>query len=145
MTVTIPAFDYEAAIASPPSRWKAEGLHWHAYSWRGTGSDWGNDSMRSNDSSEITPTATRAWLRKNPRLIRATFTTPQDAVEWLREQWEPAARDALTPLPDWANTDFRFRLATYDLAAGNDVSWAMWIKGQSVVSMSVIGTSDGCH
>jgi hypothetical protein len=143
--MTIPTFDYDAAFASTPSLWRDEGLHWHGYTWRGPGRDFADDRLRHDAASEVTPSIVRDWLKKNPRLIRATFTTPEQAAEWLREQWEPVVRDALYPVPDWMKGDSRYQCAIHEMAAGGDISWGLWVKGQSMVSMSVVGTPDGCH
>ncbi|TDC58583.1 hypothetical protein E1281_01130 [Actinomadura sp. KC345] len=145
MTVTIPTFDYDAMYATEPTVWRERGLHWHCYSWRGTGRDWADDKMRADDQAEITPSAVRAWLRKNPRLIRATFSTPEDAAAWSLEQWSKARAEALTPVPEWVTDANQEAMTVYDLRCGTDVSKGLWVKGPSMVSWSVVGTSDRCH
>lgn len=145
MTVTVPPFDYDAMYAKEPTVWKERGLHWHCYSWRGSGADWANDSLRHSDSADITPSAVRAWLRKNPRLIRTTCSTPEEAADWAMTQWTRARAEALTPVPDWISDDNHRRAVLYDLRCGNDLAKGLWVKGPSMVSWGVVGTSDGCH
>lgn len=87
----------------------------------------------------------RAWLRKNPRLIRATFSTPEDAAAWSMEQWRRAQSEALTPVPDLYTDESQAARTLYDLRAGTDLAKGLWVKGPSMVSWGVIGTSDRCH
>lgn len=145
MTVTVPVFDYDAMYATEPTVWKERGLHWHCYSWRGTGKDWADDALRHNDQADITPSMVRAWLRKNPRLIRATCSTPEEAAAWSMDQWRRARAEALTPVPEWYADDSQERRTLYDLRSGTDLAKGLWVKGPSMVSWGVVGTADRCH
>ncbi|WP_242890849.1 hypothetical protein [Actinomadura litoris] len=145
MTATIPPFDFDAMYAKVPTVWKERRLHWHCYSWRGTGADWANDSLRHTDSADITPSAVRAWLQKPQRLIRQICSTPEEAAEWEMKQWTRARAEALTTVPDWVSDDSHERASLYELRSGNDLSQGLWVKGQSMVSWAVIGTADACH
>ncbi|MGH3241013.1 MAG: hypothetical protein ACRDNL_11590 [Spirillospora sp.] len=145
MTVTVLAFDYDAIYATEPTVWNEKGLHWHAYSWRGNGKDWADDKLRHDDQADITPSMVRAWLKKNPRLVRATFATPEDAAAWSMEQWTRARAEALTPVPDWYTDESQAARTLYDLRVGADLAKGLWVKGPSMVSWSVVGTADRCH
>lgn len=144
MTVTIPTFDYASMYAQTPTVWRDRGLHWHAYSWRGTGREWADDAQRGSHSADVTPTAVRDWLKRPSRQIRATHATPDDAAAWVLENWTRARNEALNPVPEWAE-DERLAATLYTLRCGNDVSNALWVRGPSIVSWTVVGTSDGCH
>ncbi|TDD69786.1 hypothetical protein [Actinomadura rubrisoli] len=137
------AVDWDSIVDTPSGRWMELGLHWHCYTWRGAGKDWGDDSARHNDSSEVTPSVVRNWLKKNPRLIRATHSSPEEAVGWLRELWTPVINEAMHPSSaDW---EFRYKLALYDLSVGTDLSWSEWVRGPSVISVGIVGTNERCH
>ncbi|WP_344903887.1 hypothetical protein [Actinomadura meridiana] len=145
MTVTVPPFDYEAMYAKEPTVWREKGLHWHCYSWRGNGKDWGDDKLRHDDQADITPSMVRGWLRKNPRLIRLTCSTPEEAAAWSMQEWTRARAEALTPVPDWITDESQERMALHDLRSGNDLAKGLWVKGPSMVSWGIIGTSEHCH
>lgn len=145
MTATISTFDYDAVMARRPVIWQERRLHWHCYTWRGSGAQWADDSARHNDASDITPSIIRDWLKKSDRLIRSVYHNPDDAVQWLQEQWEKVRNEALTPIPDWYSDESRLQFAAHDLCSGNDISWGLWIKGPSMVSMSIVGTDGPCH
>lgn len=136
-------FDIDAMVSHEPTDWQTRGIHWHCYNWRGSGKEWADDQARGDDNADITPTVVKAWLRKPARLIRATPKTPEDAVQWLRAQWAEHRANALHPVT-W-DEDFRFKLATYDLRCANDLSWALWLKGGSIVSLGIVGTAERCH
>jgi hypothetical protein len=87
----------------------------------------------------------RDWLKKPSRLIRLAPVTPEDTAEWLIRQWQNATAEALHAIPEWHNEQDRLRFSLHDLRSGNDLSWALWVKGPSIVSMGAIATPEKCH
>lgn len=141
--MTFPSVDWDALLSSPSRRWRERGLHWHCYTWRGSGKDWADDQARNSASAEVTPSMVRDWLKKPSKLIRATHSIPEDAVTWLRQVWTPVTQEALNESSiDW---EFRYKVALYDLRAGNDLSWGMWTRGPSMMSVGIVGTAERCH
>ena len=145
MTVTIPAFDYAAMYRQEPTVWRELGLHWHAYSWRGDGRTWADDAQRGSDTADVTPTAVRDWLKRPGRQIRGTFATPEEAAAWVVENWTRARAEALTPVPEWVDEAEQAAAVLYTLRCGNDISRGVWVRGQSMFSFAMVGTSGGCH
>ena len=145
MTLTVPAFDYAAMYRQEPAVWHERGLHWHAYSWRGDGRTWADDAQRGSDTADVTPTAVRDWLRRPSRQIRDTFSTPEDAAAWIADNWVRSRAEALNPVPEWVVDDEQHEAVLYALRCGNDISRGVWVRGPSMFSFSVVGTSDGCH
>ncbi|GAA4079907.1 hypothetical protein [Actinomadura miaoliensis] len=144
--MTTKPFDYEALLSTTPTRWRELGLHWHCYTWRGTGEEWDDEAQRQDLSSSLPPTAVRGWLGKPARMMRAVEHTPESAVAWLRAQWTPLTPDALHGDPEgFLTSETRWRLALYDLRSGVDVYWTLWTTGPSLHAFAVIGTSTPCH
>ncbi|QFG25408.1 hypothetical protein [Actinomadura sp. WMMB 499] len=143
MTITIPPFDYEKAVETLSGRWEELGLHWHCYTWRGTGAQYADDTARSLDSSDVAPIDVRAWLRKNQRLVRAAPKSPEEGLEWLQGFWNPIIEEAMhRGTEDWP---FRYRSAVNSLSHGTDLTWSMWVRGPSLVIVGIIGTAERCH
>ena len=134
---------YDAWRHSEPTVWRERSLHWHAYSWRGDGKRLGDNAARRATTADIVPFALRDWLMKSARLIRAAPATPEEALRWLREQFDACAPvmcpvQQRTFIPD----EFRFGLALYELRCGNDLSWGFWLTNASYQSMSLIAVGD---
>ena len=120
--------------------------HWHCYAWTGSGADWANDNQRREPSSSLPPTAVRAWLNKPRTMLRHIAYTPDEALTWLREQFEPLAERTLYPeLQTQRDIEFRYQLVLADLMCGNDVMWGEWVKGPSISTLAVVGTPEHCH
>ncbi|MFF8773792.1 hypothetical protein [Kitasatospora sp. NPDC015120] len=84
------------------------------------------------------------WLRKSPRLIRGTFKTVDEAVDWM------AGELAQYPYPEsyGSSDDARLQYVrdTLSLSAGNDVVWGWYPNNSQYVSRALIAcprTADG--
>ncbi|MFE6871945.1 hypothetical protein ACFVFS_36070 [Kitasatospora sp. NPDC057692] len=84
------------------------------------------------------------WLRKSPRLIRATLKTVDEAVDWM------AGELAQHPYPEsYGSSDdarLRFVRDTLSLTAGNDVVWGWYPNASQYISRALIAcprTADG--
>lgn len=143
--VSIAPFDYDAYWRRPRDDWRDRGLHWHCYTSRMDGATFGNDLVREDPNTDAAPKIVRDWLRKPARTLQHVATTPDDAVEWLRGQWEsikPSAGEAATAI----DPETLFGRALYDLSCGTDICWGYWISGGSThVQMAVVGVADTCH
>lgn len=67
------------------------GVHHHAYTWVGSGNDYGNDSVRRPTNPQfatlsIAPIEPANWLLKSPKFIKGTFDDVDAAVEWFGQQ-----------------------------------------------------------
>src|SRR5690554_6506940 len=67
-------------------------MHWHAYTWTGSGADLGREAERRPGSPEfatspLPPMITGDWLAKPASRIAATFRKVEDAARWLGEQY----------------------------------------------------------
>lgn len=127
----------------PRDDWKRLGLHWHCFSWVGDGKSLAADGARRDSASELPPLVVRAWLNKPQRVLRQSPATPEDAVAWLRREFDrhavQMAGTQATDVPE----EIRWGTALYDLCGGNDISWGFWLAGgASFVSMAVVGTSE---
>jgi hypothetical protein len=144
--VTLSAPDYDAIIAQEPTAWRDRGLHWHCYSWTGSGADYANDRLREDNSAASPPLMVREWLNKPRSMLRHVAHTPEDALSWLEQEHRELFRQALyTDEQTHRDQSFSYRHALYDLRLGNDVVWGEWIKGPRNTRLAVIGTSEGCH
>lgn len=130
---------YDSWRHQEPTHWRERSLHWHAYSWRGDGKRLGDNAARRSAAESIAPFAHRDWLLKTDHLVRAAPCTPEDAVRWLREQFDgcapamrPAQQRSFVPYED------RFGRALYELRCGNDLSWGFWLDNASYQAMSLI-------
>ncbi|GAA2119684.1 hypothetical protein [Actinomadura alba] len=139
--MTLPAFDHEY-WRTPREDWTHLGYHWHCYSWTGDGRMIANDAARRDPATELPPTVIREWLGKADRIIRKSPRTPDDAVAWLRREYEravPQLGAQALDIPD----EMRFGRALHDLQCGNDISWGFWLTGgSSYVSMAVVATAE---
>lgn len=144
--MTIREFDVDAMVAKEPTTWRERGLHWHCYSWTGTGAEYANDSARGDNSQATPPLMVRAWLDKPKSMLRHIAHTPEDAVAWLKQEHGPLFERALySDQQTHRDLSFSYRFALYDLRCGNDTVWGEWIKGLSNTRLAVVGTSEGCH
>lgn len=139
-----PAFGHDFWRDESRDDWKRLGLHWHCHAWRGDADAYGDETARRDLSTDLPPTIIRDWLGKPPRTVRHRARTPEDAIAWLRAQWEPIkgqVGELATAIPD----ETRFGLALYDLRCGNDVCWVYWLGTSSLLHLAVVATSRGCH
>lgn len=140
MTATLPDFDH-AYWRKPRDDWERLGLHWHGYSWSGSGASYAKDAERRDPSSDLPPRVVREWLGKPRQAERPAFRTPEDAVAWARGEWErcglPVGEDA--DIPD----ETRWGMARHHLECGLDLMWGEWAYGgSSFVSLAVVGVTD---
>jgi hypothetical protein len=88
--VTIPAYDFDAALDTEPTVWRERGLHYHAYSWRGDGKSMqDNETGRHDPATELPPVLIREWLRKPQQ------ESPQASSQRSRDHplvWHPPIR-----------------------------------------------------
>jgi hypothetical protein len=122
-------------------------LHYHAYSYEGPGEAIkpfdgarrvGGDGF---DTAVVPPEVTHGWLYRPPRVIRATWDDPAEAVAWLVAQWrETVVGHEMYP-------GLRTRapsvetLAAYSLeglTSGTDEVWSAWLRGCMYAHLSVI-------
>ncbi|MEU5878135.1 hypothetical protein [Spirillospora sp. NPDC047279] len=134
--MTVPAYDYDAPLADERDDWKRGGLHFHCYMARMTSDSYGNEGQRRDLSSPLPPRVIREWLQKPQSALLLTPATPEDAVDWLRTQWQPHGdRD-----------EAHYARALHDLRCGNDVLWGEWINAASQhLHTAIVGTNQGCH
>lgn len=138
----IPDFDYGAMLAAEPTIWRERGLHYHAYSWRGDGKAMQeNEVARADVGSELPPQPIRVWLRKPQRLLRAAPLTPEEAMAWLRAEYEPLAAQLAGDVGEFLPVAERMRLKIYDLRCGNDTVIEEWLRGGVLVHLAVISVS----
>jgi hypothetical protein len=110
-------------------------LHWHGYSWSGGSVP---DSQRRPEpdvgfrSNDYPPLVTGHWLLKPKRLVQGTWTDPDSAVLWLREQYEAA------PEPNGPELETRLWHAADGLPRGNDATWAYWLPSGRFVHLTVV-------
>ncbi|MFF4330681.1 hypothetical protein ACFYZT_29760 [Streptomyces sp. NPDC001591] len=71
-------------------------LHWHAYAYTGRREDTPTNAEAPLDADD--------WLRRSPDEIVATFTEPEQAAAWMRQQ--------LRAYPPWSEGDIGFADAT---------------------------------
>jgi hypothetical protein len=134
---------YDAWQYSEPTAWRERSLHWHAYSWRGDGKRLGDNAARRATTSDVVPFALRDWLMKSARLIRAAPATPEEALRWLRQQFDDCASSMCPAQQRTSLSDeFRFGLALYELRCANDLSWGFWLTNASFQAMSLIAVAD---
>jgi hypothetical protein len=157
--MSIQPFDYDywmdTTTASPckyrrlkdRTTWREAGAswHWHCYSRSMTGKEHGSDAERSRHDTDLAPRELRDWLRKPAGSLRLAAFAPDDALGWLRREWEPV-KGAFLP-PDAGHDGLHAHLgrAMYDLKIGNDVCWATWTSTSAYLHLAIIGTADGCH
>ncbi|QNP72108.1 hypothetical protein IAG44_23615 [Streptomyces roseirectus] len=130
---------YDSWRTSHPTHWEVRGLHWHAYSWRGDGKRLGDAAARRSAAEDIVPFASRDWLLKDARLIRASPGTPEEALTWLREHFDaiaPTMRPARQRT--FLRDEVRFGTALYTLRCGTDLSWGFWLANGSYQALSLI-------
>lgn len=72
-----------------------EGIHWHGFFWRGPAAQiymYKHQSERTAGTPEFrsgdTPPEMLAHHLLRPRLVRGTFTAPDDVVDWMHQQWK---------------------------------------------------------
>jgi hypothetical protein len=137
-------FDYEYWRDESRDDWRRLGLHWHAYASRMDGSAYADEAARRDLVTDLAPQSVRDWLRKPAQSLRQVATTPEDAVSWLRQQWEPikaqAGQEAVR-IPE----ETRFALALYELRCGNDLCWGFWLGASVHLHLALVGTADDCH
>lgn len=140
----IPAFDYDAYWRDATrDDWRQEQLHWHCHLSRMDGAVYGDEPARRDSATEYAPKVIRDWLHKPAHTIRATPATPEEAIQWLRQQW-----DAIKPLPgeiNWIPEETRLGIALYDLRCGNDVCWGFWLGSSAHLHLAIVGTNRACH
>lgn len=142
--MTVRQFDHEYWRDQTRDDWQKRGLHWHCYACRMDGNAYSDDPARRDLSSELAPREIRDWLRKPARAIRQTPMTPENAVAWLRNQWEPIKEQAgqeATAISD----ETRFGTVLYNLRCGNDVCWGFWLSASTHLHLAIVGTDEGCH
>jgi hypothetical protein len=125
--------------------WKARGprWHWHCYATVTDGNAYSADSARRDRATDLPPLRVREWLHKPQRLLRHSPRTPDDAVAWLRREFERYAPQMTgtqaTDIPE----ETRFGRALHDLQCASDISWGFWVSGDSaIVTMAVVGTAE---
>lgn len=143
--MNIRPFDYDAYWRDESrDDWRRRGLHWHCHASRMDAGAYEDEQARRDPGSDLAPLVVRDWLRKPSRTIRHAPATPEDAVSWLRGQWErikgQAGREA-TAISD----ETRFGTALYDLRCGNDLCWGFWLSSSVHMHLAVVGTSQRCH
>lgn len=140
----IQPFDFEYWRDETRQDWQRLGLHWHCHAWRGDADDYGDEQARRDPSTELPPQIIKQWLDKPARTIRRTVTTPEEAIAWLRAQWEPI-RGQIGPEATAIPEETRFGTALYDLRTGNDVCWGFWLGASTHLHLAIVGTAAACH
>ncbi|KPI17787.1 hypothetical protein OK074_8118 [Actinobacteria bacterium OK074] len=130
---------YDAWRHHEPTAWRDRHLHWHAYSWRGDANRLHDNVARRSAAESIVPFTLKDWLSKSDSLIRLAPTSPEEALAWLRKQFDDCA-PLMSPTRqrDFTSTDTRFGLALYQLRCGNDLSWGFWLTNRAYQALSLI-------
>jgi hypothetical protein len=142
--VTTRSFDYEFWRDESRADWKRRGLHFHCHAWRGDARDYDDEAARQDLTSDLPPVIIRDWLRKPARTIKHVAGTPEDAVTWLRAEWEQV-KSQVGQEAEGVPDDVRFGLARYDLSCGNDVCLGFWLGSSAYLHLAIVGTSANCH
>jgi hypothetical protein len=116
-------------------------VHWHAYTWIGSGEEREREEERRPGSPEfatssVPPMRTGDWLAKPASRIAATFDDPDEAVEWLASRYGTVRKAFLHP--DRVGRRARLDGAADALPRGVDVQWGEWLTGGRFVTMGVI-------
>ncbi|MFG3440199.1 hypothetical protein ACGF0J_23370 [Nonomuraea sp. NPDC047897] len=116
-------------------------MHWHAYTWIGSGEELDREEERRPGSPEfatspLPPMLTGDWLARPASRITATFDEAAQAVEWLATRYG-TVRKAF-PHPDRVGLPARLDAAGDALPRGVDVQWGEWLTGGRFVTISVI-------
>lgn len=136
-------FDYEYWREGRED-WKDLWLHWHCHAVRMDGNSYGDEAARRSPDSELAPKVIRQWLNKPAHTIRDVSRSPEDALRWLRGQWE-AVEGQIGEEAEAIPEETRFGMALYDLRCGSDVCWGFWLNASTHFHIAIIGTSAGCH
>ncbi|HTJ72789.1 MAG TPA: hypothetical protein VL551_34945 [Actinospica sp.] len=118
--------------AAPDINWDEEfrtepltGIHWHGFFWKGPAAR--KFSMRyqverTPGTSEFetgdTPAEAVSDNLLRPRLVRATFTSADDAADWMRAQY-----DENRPASDYRNPDDTQWYMRKSIERGGDPVW----------------------
>lgn len=141
--MTIAPFDHDY-WRSERDDWTHLGIAWRCFLTSCDGVTWAKDSVRRDPSSEAPPLQIREWLNKPSRLLKNRASTPADAIEWLRTQFELYAPQMYGQQASYVEPEVRFGRALHDLQVGSDVAWEFWTNGGStMVSMAILAVSDG--
>ncbi|MEV1006041.1 hypothetical protein [Streptomyces sp. NPDC049881] len=111
--------------------------HVHAFSWLGPRADLDRERERRADSPSFTavgtpPMRVADWLRKPRPYVRATFTEPSGAVDWLIRQ----ASDVGVAV--WPSPGVRGRNALGVLGWGGDVAWGLYGPGVRYLALALV-------
>lgn len=113
------------------------GVHHHAYTWIGSGSDYGTDSARRPngtgfDSTAIVPLEPANWLLKSRRLIKGTFEETEPALEWFTAQVQAYVdRFDGEHAKDPETLRFKLEQARETMTLERDVIAGWWMNGGS--------------
>ncbi|MGP3983929.1 hypothetical protein [Streptomyces sp. KR80] len=119
--------------------------HCHAYAWVGPRWLFDKEGERRPEypaafaASEVTPLRPAQWLRKPRRMIRSTFTDPEEAAAWIRARTEEVVPSLLHPeeaeSPPLAR---REAVAADMLRWGGDVVWGFHLRDGRFASYALI-------
>lgn len=119
--------------------WKHLRIRWKCFQTSCDGVVFAKDSDRRDPSRETPPLRVREWLGKPARCLKHQPTTPEDAVDWLRNQFDLYAPQMAGQQATYVDPEVRFGRARYDLQVGNDIVWGFWVNGAAtMLSMAVI-------
>lgn len=113
-------------------------LHWHAYSFNLAGGEIqdakGNEDLSGFRTLEHPSNRLVGYLKKAPSMIRATFTDPDEALNWFVGEYRSLPR-LLNPDADENGVPFlgrpdepeRLAASRQRLLDGHDVAWSFWV------------------
>lgn len=139
--MTLAAFDHEY-WRTDRDDWTHLDVSWKCFLTTCDGVVFAKDSTRRDPSSDAPPLQIRDWLNKPAQLMKNRADKPEDAVEWLRTQFELYRPQMIGQQATYVDPETRFGRALHDLRVGNDVSWGFWVNGgATMVSMAVLAVS----
>lgn len=114
--------------------------HWHGFSNRMPAADTTKYSFTifENLPTGWPPRLVRDWLRHPPSVVTCHADTPEEAVAWLRGEYEDS-EDQLDSVAHATPKQERFDRALTSLRGGDDLCWGFWIGTHTYLTLAVIG------
>ncbi len=126
--------------------------HWHGYAWLGPAVEMDLEAPRRPGlapiepgnaavfaASEVPPLELAHWLLRPPQQVKATFTDPDAAADWLRDQVLPHLAAMASPREaDPVRLERVRARAARTLRAGGSEAFGHYLTGARFLSVSAI-------